>query len=252
MRQQGFFKRIPDADIIAAFNMAQSASDMIRILGNRDIGGVRKQLKHRAIELGLDWRGLTDKGRKLLEKFGGQNKTPDELIFIRDSTILRKIAKARIMSHKLLPYRCADCGSDPTWNGKPIVLVLDHINGVPNDHRLDNLQFLCPNCNSQTSTFAGKNYPQVKKPEPKIYCTECGELTKGWTVTGLCSPCSNRTPTTPEKIQWPDAETLKRLVWEKPTSTLARELGVSDSAVGKRCRKYGISKPPRGYWAINP
>lgn len=41
---------------------------------------------------------------------------------------------------------------------------------------------------------------------------------------------------------------LQRLVWTKPTSLLAREFGVSDVAIGKRCKAAGISKPPLGFW----
>jgi hypothetical protein len=42
---------------------------------------------------------------------------------------------------------------------------------------------------------------------------------------------------------------LSRLVWEQPTTAIAKEFGVSDVAIGKKCRSLGISKPPRGYWA---
>lgn len=52
-----------------------------------------------------------------------------------------------------------------------------------------------------------------------------------------------------EKISWPTKEELEKLVWEKPTMILAKELNVTDSAIGKRCKKLGINKPPRGYWA---
>ena len=51
------------------------------------------------------------------------------------------------------------------------------------------------------------------------------------------------------KTKWPTKEELEKLVWEKPTSDIAKELSVSDSAIGKWARHYGISKPPRGYWA---
>ena len=49
-----------------------------------------------------------------------------------------------------------ECGISE-WLGNPLALQLDHINGVNNDHRLTNLRFLCPNCHSQTDTYAGKN-----------------------------------------------------------------------------------------------
>ncbi|MGB2240169.1 MAG: HNH endonuclease [Pseudomonadales bacterium] len=54
-------------------------------------------------------------------------------------------------------YNCSSCGIGDEWNGKPITLQLDHINGVNNDHRLDNLRMLCPNCHSQTDTWCGRN-----------------------------------------------------------------------------------------------
>jgi hypothetical protein len=43
------------------------------------------------------------------------------------------------------------------WLGETLVLHLDHINGVANDHRFENLRMLCPNCRSQTESFAGKS-----------------------------------------------------------------------------------------------
>jgi len=52
-----------------------------------------------------------------------------------------------------------------------------------------------------------------------------------------------------EHTKWPPPEVLVRMVWRMPTVVLARRLGVSDKAVEKRCKKFGIHKPPRGYWA---
>ncbi len=52
------------------------------------------------------------------------------------------------------------------------------------------------------------------------------------------------------KIDWPTAEELQRLVLEKPVRVLAKDLGVSDKAIEKRCRKLGLETRPRGYWAI--
>ena len=52
-----------------------------------------------------------------------------------------------------------------------------------------------------------------------------------------------------EKINWISDEDLKNLLWEKPTSEVATILGVTDSAIGKRCKARSIEKPPRGYWA---
>ncbi|MCX6969452.1 MAG: hypothetical protein NTV93_04760 [Verrucomicrobia bacterium] len=51
------------------------------------------------------------------------------------------------------------------------------------------------------------------------------------------------------KIPWPEKELLAKLLWEKPSTQIAAELGVSDTAIKKHCRQLGIAKPPRGYWA---
>ena len=52
----------------------------------------------------------------------------------------------------------------------------------------------------------------------------------------------------PKKIEWPSKEELERLLWEKPTIYIAKNLGVSDKAVEKHIKKLGLTKPPRGYW----
>lgn len=38
------------------------------------------------------------------------------------------------------------------------------------------------------------------------------------------------------------------MIWEKPTTHIAKDFGVSGKAIEKWCKTYGISKPPRGYW----
>lgn len=52
---------------------------------------------------------------------------------------------------------CSVCKMKPLWNSKPMILILDHINGIPDDWRIDNLRLVCPNCDSQLPTFKSKN-----------------------------------------------------------------------------------------------
>lgn len=44
-------------------------------------------------------------------------------------------------------------------------------------------------------------------------------------------------------------EELYDLVWSKPRTAIAKELGISDVRVGKLCREMNVPAPPRGYWA---
>lgn len=81
----------------------------------------------------------------------------DNHIFCINSQAASNTVKERIIRNKLFPYKCRDCGNEGEWNGKIIVLQLEHINGINTDNRIENLTFLCPNCHSQTTTFGGKN-----------------------------------------------------------------------------------------------
>ena len=77
-------------------------------------------------------------------------------MFVENSTSGRSNVRRRLIVDKLIEYWCAECDNKGTHNGKILSLQLDHVNGINNDDRLSNLRFLCPNCHSQTDTFAGK------------------------------------------------------------------------------------------------
>lgn len=64
--------------------------------------------------------------------------------------------KRRLLKEGLLAARCGSCGIHE-WRGQPLSLQLHHINGDRHDNRLENLALLCPNCHSQTNTWAGRN-----------------------------------------------------------------------------------------------
>ena len=87
-----------------------------------------------------------------------------------------------------------------------------------------------------------------KEPIPETSCKVCKKVFKPKNRGGkYCSyACAQKSA---EKILWPSKEELEKLVWGMPTSQLAKQLGVSDKAIDKRCKKLGIDKPPRGYWA---
>ncbi len=95
-------------------------------------------------------------------------KKPGKIVTHRDHRILldvllspehgatRATIKPRLIHSGLLKIKCARCGI-MDWRGEPLSLELHHTNGVSNDHRLENLQLLCPNCHSQTDSYSGRN-----------------------------------------------------------------------------------------------
>lgn len=92
-----------------------------------------------------------------------REKYPDELLFSSDCLISRGAVKRRILNDKLIAHECSVCGIGSVWNDKPMVLILDHINGVNNDNRLENLRFVCSNCDSQLDTYKAKNKKKSKE-----------------------------------------------------------------------------------------
>ncbi len=46
-----------------------------------------------------------------------------------------------------------------------------------------------------------------------------------------------------------DPEELLLAVWTEPVTKVAASFDVSDKAIEKRCKRLGVVKPPRGYWA---
>lgn len=156
-------------------------------------------------------------------------KIPLEEVLVQNSSYDRSHLKERLYKEGLKKPICEmeGCGQGEIWLGKKISLILDHINGVWNDNRIENLRIVCPMCNAALPTHAGRN---IKNKKPKIL--------KG------------RPKERPEirKVVRPSKEELAKLLWESPTIQIAKTYGVSDKAVEKWAKSYGLSKPPRGYW----
>jgi Zn finger protein HypA/HybF involved in hydrogenase expression len=106
---------------------------------------------------------------------GGYNNTGYKFkyslddVFCENSTFANEYLKQRIEHSNLLEYKCSKCGI-AEWCGGDIVLELHHVNGIRTDNRIENLQFLCPNCHSQTITFRGKNLNlgKIRVPDDKL------------------------------------------------------------------------------------
>jgi len=111
------------------------------------------QIRRRMSDLGLAFSDF--KGKSAL-KSGSEKVVDPKKLFSKNSKHQRTVLRRYVIRENLIPYKCAICGVTE-WNGKTLSLELDHINGINNDNRLENLRFLCPNCHSQTSTYGSRN-----------------------------------------------------------------------------------------------
>ena len=115
----------------------------------------------------LDLTPQDFKGKSALKTNTEKLVNPEKLL-CANSKHARNVLRRYILNNDLIPYRCAICGITH-WNDKALNLELDHINGINNDNRLENLRFLCPNCHSQTTTYGSRNQ---QRNESKYEITE--------------------------------------------------------------------------------
>jgi 5-methylcytosine-specific restriction endonuclease McrA len=63
--------------------------------------------------------------------------------------------------------KCNHCGID-AWNGRPLVLEFEHKDGNNKNNSRDNVECICPNCHSQTTTWRGRNNKREKITDEKM------------------------------------------------------------------------------------
>lgn len=75
--------------------------------------------------------------------------------WLSEGKTLPRTAKKYILEEQ--DHKCLICQCSDTWQDRPLVFVLDHIDGNPENHDRTNLRLVCPNCDSQLPTFKAKN-----------------------------------------------------------------------------------------------
>lgn len=151
-------RKYTDEQLKIAFEKAVSMADLLRNLGLKQAGGSYQYLIKACNKLGLDPNTIKNKSGK-----GQTKKRPpqikNELVFIKNSKYLGSstLLKQRAKALGYIKDICEICGQKPIWNNKPLVLIIDHIDGDRYNHSPENLRSVCPNCDIQLPTSRGKN-----------------------------------------------------------------------------------------------
>jgi hypothetical protein len=142
-------------EIIGAVQASKSMAQVLVKLGVRR-GGNQSRLKSRIVELGIDVSHLQGQAWRRGSTIPAVPARPLSEILVAGRLTHTGDLKKRLFAACLKEARCEGCGLD-YWNGQPIPLELEHVNGKRDDNRLHNLRILCPNCHAQTPTYRGRN-----------------------------------------------------------------------------------------------
>jgi len=137
---------------------SSSICEVLRYFNLSPVSGNHRTLNKRIEEDNLSILKLNLNRKEKYSKQGLLNSFNLEDILIENSKYLyTNNLKKKLLKNNLLNNICYICNQIPIWNNKKLSLQLDHINGINNDNRIENLRILCPNCHSQTETYSGKN-----------------------------------------------------------------------------------------------
>jgi hypothetical protein len=234
--------RYSEAAAREAITTSHSWSEALRKLGMRPAGGNWKTLRRYADEV---WHIPHDHFDPYASQRGAVRawRTPLGDILVTGSNYSRGHLKDRLYAEGLKQRVCELCGQGELWHGRRMSLILDHINGIGDDHRLENLRIVCPNCAATLSTHCGRNKPHEPVEQP---CARCGELFvkrrreqrycsfecgRRWSRAGLSRPGARR-------VERPPYEQLMREIRETSYVAVGRRYGLSDNAIRKWVRQY--------------
>ena len=228
-----------------AIAASKSYSEALRRLGMRAAGGNHATLRKYAEGI---WRIPTDhfdpRAYQRIQLAARAGRPLSEYL-TRNSTYSRASLKKRLFDEGLKQRSCELCGVSEEWRGRPMSLILDHVNGIANDNRLENLRIVCPNCAATLDTHCGRNKPRV--------CGWCEETfrptSKAQRYCGsACWAASDaRRAARPDlrKAERPSYEQLLADLRELSWVAIGRKYGVSDNAVRKWLRRYEAERTPR-------
>lgn len=143
-----------DHELRAAVEGATTKAEILRRLGHQVLDGLYPQLDRRLREAGIETTQLLGMGWSR-----GQPRparTPLSDLLVRGSSTGSDGLRRRLLREGVFEHRCACCGLTE-WQGEPIPLELDHIDGDRSNNLLENLRLLCPNCHARTDTYRGRN-----------------------------------------------------------------------------------------------
>lgn len=139
--------------------------------------GSRVTVKNWCRKLDLDtshFESRSDLAKRTIVASAKERQPSLESVMVENSSYSRTNLKRRLLKEGFLKEECCECGQGVRWRGKRLPMILDHINGINNDHRFRNLRLLCPNCSFTLDTYGSRNWKNVRSTTLKArYGSAC-------------------------------------------------------------------------------
>ena len=161
--------KFTDDEARAAIANALCWSDALRALGLRAAGGNHRTIKRWAARWGIETSHFDPNAVRA--RALRREPVPLETLLVEHSTASRQNVKRRLLLEGLKQPACELCGQGELWRGGRMALVLDHVNGIADDHRLENLRIVCPNCAATLPTHCGRHN---RRTPFEATCPICG------------------------------------------------------------------------------
>lgn len=200
-------------------------SDVTKKLGLRPTKGNRDTVKKYIFIYNLDVSHFTFEfpGTKNIK-----NKKNISEILIENSTHSRRHLKERLIKEGIKENICEMCGQNDNWHGKKMSMILDHINGIPNDNRLENLRIICPNCNYTLETTGSKNKSKYTFSKIEYKCIDCESI-----ISSKSKRCIKCNHIKSRKSKRPEFNVLITEINEIGYVKTGEKYGVSDNSIKK-------------------
>lgn len=230
-----------------AVERSMSYAESLRRLGKRPDGGNHKLFRHWVDQV---WRIPTDHFDPHAARSGRRPRELSE-VMVEGSSYSRAHLKRRLLAAGIKQPICEICGQGEMWRGRLMALILDHINGTPDDHRLKNLRILCPNCNELSILTVGGRIDRPQAVETVINAGNRSrrQLALSGTAPALAAPMRGapvsrgdrippcaRSPARPTKRSW-----RRSIDWDirRPDASTASPTTRSENG----CRSTSASLP---------
>lgn len=236
---------ITDQELINYSQDSYSVSDLMKKVGLHPTGSNHKSFKKRIKNLGLTF--------KIRPINNTKSRPVNDYLFKNGPSIGSSRLRHKLIKFGLKQNNCEQCGIN-SWNNKPLSLHLDHIDGDNTNNQLSNLRILCPNCHSQTETYA-----RIKGPLPsrlktikccklnqgkvniedngKRICSKCSTVITRKSKSGLCKKCQSFLT---RRVVRPSYEELLHELTNNSYVKIAEKYGVSDKTIVKWIKAYTL------------